>query len=266
MRLLSRQVSLPVILLGVIVLLIFLHLIGILKPIESVLVDIFRPLQERVYGFGTQVNGVYNRSKITVEEYEALKKQRDDLLVDNAQLKVQIGEFEQFTRQNTFLRDRGLTSINARVIGKNFQSDAQILSINKGADDGVDAGMAVVVDEGILVARVLSVDARRSEILLINDSQSSIAAEIQSEIPTAGKVVGERGLSIKMELITKDSIIETGSTVITSGLEDGIPRGLVIGTIARIEPEQNSLFQTGFISSLVNFEQISAVSVVTLAQ
>jgi rod shape-determining protein MreC len=168
----------------------------------------------------------------------------------------------EFSVQGDFLSARGFTAVGARVIGKNFESEAQMILLDRGSNDGIVAGAPVVVRDGAIVGRVIAVEKHQSRMLLLNDSQSSLAAIVQNETNSAGVVVGDRGLTVKMELISNDQIIAVGEVTITSGLEKTIPRGLVIGQIDRVEAEPNSFFQTAFIRPLADLNNLTAVSVV----
>ena len=100
-----------------------------------------------------------------------------------------------------------------------------------------------------------------SKILLLNDSQSSLAAKIDDQNSTQGVVVGERGLTIKLELISKDNSIIPGMLVTTSGLEEAVTAGLVVGTIERLQQQDNSFVQTAIIKPIENYSNLVAVSV-----
>ena len=84
---------------------------------------------------------------------------------------------------------------------------------------------------------------------------------MENETKSQGVVIGEHGLSLKMELIGQNEVVKEGETVVTSGLEPTIPRGLVIGKISRVLAEPNSFFQTAFIQSLVKVDSLVVVSV-----
>ena len=89
-----------------------------------------------------------------------------------------------------------------------------------------------------------------------------VAATVANSDQTTGIVRGERGLSLKMELIPQNEVISGGDVIITSGLETGTPRGLVIGTIDSVIKESRSPFQTAIIRSPVNFGNLDYVLVI----
>lgn len=77
-----------------------------------------------------------------------------------------------------------------------------------------------------------------------------------------GLVEGEYGLGIKMKLIPHFELIKENDLVVTSGLEEGIPRGLIVGQIKLIKNEPEELFQEASIESAVDFGKITLVNII----
>ena len=93
--------------------------------------------------------------------------------------------------------------------------------------------MAVVAAGNFLVGRAAEVNDNFSKVLLISDSNSSINV-ITLENRVGGVIKGRHGLSIAMELIPIDAQIKVGETILTSGLNDGIAKNLIVGKIIDI--------------------------------
>ena len=251
------------ILLAVVILLIFLHYVGVLRPIESIVVKIFSPVQHQIYSLGTRINGLYSHpgSANLAQDNEELKKEVNRLIVENVQLKTIIEENQQLLAERDFLESNGLQAITAKVIGQNPQANLQALILDKGSKDGVTLDLPLITSGGVMVGKISKVNRSYSEAILINDSQSSVAVMIQNEDNSKGVLVGEHGLSLKMELIPQNEIVKQNDLVITSGLEPNIPRGLVIGKVSRVATEPNSAFQTAWLQSLVRVDNLLIVSV-----
>ena len=64
-----------------------------------------------------------------------------------------------------------------------------------------------------------------------------------------------------MELILRNETIGSGDIVVTSGIEPGVPMGLVIGTVSRVDVEPNSFSQTAWIQPLLDINNLSMVSI-----
>lgn len=259
-----KTTRLSVVLLAVCFLLIFLHYVGILKPIENLVIQVLSPIQHRVYSVSTGINNFYSSftgGKDLAEENKKLAEEINQLTIQNAQLKTQLQEQGEFLVQNNFLAENSLEAITAKVIGKNPEPNLQSIIINKGSKDGLIVGLSLITDDGLMVGKISKVKRNSAEAILINDSRSRIAAMVQNEFNSQGVVVGEHGLSLKMELIPQNELIQEEDVVVTSGLEPTIPRGLVIGKITRITSESNSFFQTAWVQPLVRIENLTVVSI-----
>ena len=252
------------ILLVVILLLIFLHYVGVLGFFEGLVFEVFSPVQYRVYSLGASFNNIYSglTSRDTlVKDNEKLKEEIAVLAAQNSQLKVMLQEIRELSEQKDFIDYLGLQAITARVVGKNPEANFQSIILNKGYRDGVRENYPLITGQGIMVGKIFSVDQNSSQAILINDSRSRIAAVVQNPTGSQGVVVGEHGLSLRMELIPQNESIVQGDLVVTSGLEPAIARGLVIGKINRIQSEPNGLFQTAYIQPFIRVDNLTVVSI-----
>src|SRR3989344_495938 len=260
-----KNLRLSLILLAAIILLIFLHYLNITTPIENFLINIFAPGQKTIYSFGTKINKVY--SNLTsrgdlVAQNEKLSQDLSNTLAENSKLKVRISELEAMANQQNFLKEFNYSGAFARVIGKNPTPNLQALILDQGSKSGILEGSAVIANNGILIGKIFEVKKNSSQVILVTDAKSRIAAMIENEKQTKGIVIGEHGLSLKMDLIPQADEIKIGQTVSTSGLEANIPRGLVIGQVSRIIKEPNDFFQVISLQSPVRLDDLIVGSVI----
>lgn len=251
-------------LLVAILLLIFLHYTRILLPVENLIIRIFAPVQHQVYVMGSGMNNFYSNissNKDLKAENDRLMKEVQELTIENSQLSTLIQIEAETTIQERFLQDLGLEAVTARVIGKNPEANLQAIILDKGSKDGVRIDQPLITSEGVIIGKIEKVRPNSSEALLINDPRSKIAAVIQNENESKGFVVGDHGLSLKMELIPQNEQVSIGDVIVTSGLEPSIARGLVVGKITRVETEANGFFQTAFLQSLVKIDNLTIVSI-----
>lgn len=96
---------------------------------------------------------------------------------------------------------------------------------------------------------------------MTNNSDCKLAATILGDTKTNGITAGDLGLTIKMDFIPQTVIIKPGDLVVTSGLEDAIPRGLVIGKVSTVTKESNDLWQSAVIEPLINPDDLIIISV-----
>lgn len=260
--LLSTKTSVKV--LAVIVLLIFLHYVNILTPVENLLIRVFAPVQHRVYSMGSSFNDFYSGlsvNKNLKEENIRLQEEVKNLTIENSQLSALIENEAEISVQQAFLESTGLEAVSARVIGKNPEANFQSIIIDKGSSSGIAIDQPLIASDGLLVGKISQVRNNSAEAILISDPRSKVAAIIQNENNSQGVVVGEHGLSLKMELIPQNEQVSVGDLAVTSGIESTIARGLIIGEVIRVETEPNGFFQTAFLQPLVKIDNLTVVSV-----
>jgi rod shape-determining protein MreC len=122
------------------------------------------------------------------------------------------------------------SSVIAREPGNWFQA----LLLDRGERSGVKKNSIVVTPEG-LVGRVIKVNKRSSQVLLITNPGSEIGALVQ-RTRIQGVIQG-RKRDLILKYLPLEADVREGDLVLTTGLEGGLfPKGLVIGRIKKIEP------------------------------
>ncbi|NIA18429.1 MAG: rod shape-determining protein MreC [Actinobacteria bacterium] len=251
---------------AVIMLLIFLHFTKILAPVERVVVKTFNPVLSGLYSAGSYLRVAYNKQtdkRDLVGAVERLENEVRELITENTRLKVLEEENQILREYLKFSKENEADFVLGNVVvrrGLNADGLNQNIIIDKGSRDGVKSGAAVAVG-GAIVGKVVGVKNNLSEICLITGEDCKLAVSIQNINKTSGIISGEMGLTIKMEFIPQTDEIKIGDTVITSGLEENIPRGLIMGKVAAVNKESNELWQSAVIEPLVDMDELIIVSV-----
>lgn len=233
----------------IILMMIIMHYVGWLNPAENFFRKIINP-------------GIFKAYQVSTGAENTEESKSNTIIIDSVNLKLLEEENKELRKQLNFLQKTNYTSLGAFVIGKNTDPLRNSIVIDKGEKDGVKVGQAVIADNGILAGKIIKADSTTSMVQLINDQQSKIAATIMNNDKSMGILEGGYGLSIQMNFIPQNESILVGDTIITSGLENEIPHGLVIGTVDSVEKEAYQPFQKATISPLINLEKIRAVSII----
>lgn len=154
-------------------------------------------------------------------------------------------------------------TVPAAVIGYSPDPGIQSLVINVGKNKNVKIGEPVMTGDGWMIGKILTVHEATSVVLLLTDAQSLALASIQNATVSQGVVRGERGLAIRMDLIPKNDTIVIGQSVVTSGLEPGIPPDLLLGTISNIEQRSGEVFQRARLNVPIRYGRVRQVAVIT---
>ncbi|MDH4358754.1 MAG: rod shape-determining protein MreC [Candidatus Berkelbacteria bacterium] len=146
----------------------------------------------------------------------------------------------------------------ARVTGRTPRGQSQTLVVDKGGQDGVREGAAVMTS-GYLVGRVKRVDSSSSEVLLISSYLSMVPAITGTGRQTGLVRGGLEGLFL-IELPINAKIGES-EAVLTSGLGGDFPPGLSIGALAQSPGIKKGPFRSLKIISPINFSSIEFISI-----
>src|SRR5690606_14127023 len=120
---------------------------------------------------------------------------------------------------------------------------------------------APVISRKGLVGRVLKLDARSAQVLLLTDPESGVGALI-SRSRDYGVVVGGSGPdTLVMRFFSKDADVRPGDQVLTSGVGSVYPEGLVIGEVAEVYVPQPGLVKECYVKPAVDFAHLEEVLV-----
>ena len=240
----------------------FVSLVVILasfSPLRSSVITILKFPLILFSSIGREIKGVifyhsnYVRLDTLKKENELLKwklNQSLELTVENQRLQGLLA----FKQKSPF------KVIAARVIGRSADNWGSGLIIDKGRFSGIRSGQVVINLSG-LIGRVTEVSASISKITLINDQNMSISA-IAQRSRQEGLVSGTLGGSLLMHYLPKDADIEINDNIITSGLTEIFPKGLVIGTVTDTGEEFSGLSRYAVIKPAANLSGIEEVLIV----
>jgi rod shape-determining protein MreC len=247
----------------IIIILIFFHQIKLLSPLENFFQKIFLPIQLKTYQIANAIREkmdfLSSRKKI-IKENKKLTQKIQELIIKKSQFEELSQENEILRKELNFVKKNNLSFVITQIIGEKNDSGLQTLIINKGETNGLIKGLPVTM-QGFLIGKIIKVDKYTAQVLPIIENQSLVAAVIQNYPKTNGLVKGEYNLSLIMELIPQDIEIKVGDLVITSGLENNIPRGLVIGQIEKIINQSEELYQKAQINSPISFKSLNFLTV-----
>lgn len=152
--------------------------------------------------------------------------------------------------------------VSAHIIARSSDPGIQSIVIDRGSSDGIKTGQAVVSEQGSVIGKVITIHQVESTVLLLVDGQSVIGARIGNDQHSPGAVKGERGLSLRMDLLPKHDAVQPGQTVFTGGTEPYIPADLLIGTVQRVSSRSGDIFQQAIILPAVDVTQVRTVAIV----
>jgi len=219
-----------------------------------------------------------SQSYYNIHDFLAAPRSLAQLQGQNAQLEAEVAQLEaqvvtlreQTAQLNVlsallgFAREQPENQyIAASVVGRDTNPFLRYLILDQGSDSGVQRGMPVVSQNG-LVGRISEVTGSASKVQLIIDPQSSVNAEIQGASPPAeGIVSGEPTGELELTFVPQDATMKAGDLVVTSGLGGGFPPDILIGQVVSVHKQDTELYQTAVIQPRDDFSTLEILLVIS---
>lgn len=244
--------------------LLVLHRFGIVQPIENFGSKIISPMTGVIADSAQRVNNLFvnvGSKRNLQQENLRLREENQSLLASAEQQRLDIAEAELVHEAQQILSERTWKGTIARVIGRSSDPTYHLYLVNRGTRQGIQPGAAVMVGRGFFIGKVLESDAETAKILLVTDSHATTAGLVENTLHTEGIVTGELGLSIKIDLLNKKDSVEVGQTIVTSGIDEGTPPGLIIGRVAHVDNLPGALFQSATVTPTADLRQLTVVTI-----
>jgi rod shape-determining protein MreC len=228
--------------------------------VEKILLEISSPLQQKTRGFILWMKRVGERYIFLTrvqQENEALQRTVSALRQENNRLQEAMLAQERLKKLYPLQVQYPSPAILAQIFARDPSSWFKTLLVGKGEGEGVSKNMAVVVSEGV-VGRVIEVSANTAKVLLVTDPNSAVDVIIQRSRAQGimeGKVE-EFGI---LKYVQKSDDVQVGDKVITSGFGGVFPKGLMMGTITKVERKRPGIFQYIEVTPAVDFSRLEEV-------
>ncbi|MFN5375284.1 MAG: rod shape-determining protein MreC [Chitinophagaceae bacterium] len=214
-----------------------------------------------------EVAGSINNRVDRAEEFLSLSEQNKKLREQNAQLLSLLPSGSLMPDSalqlvtDTFRLDsikqyRQYQYFSAKVISNSVFQQQNYLVLHRGTAQGVEPNMAVVSVDGI-VGTVVHVSQNMSIVMSLLNRQSKVIATLKK-----GSGLGEVGWDGKdprylvLTKIPKTVVVKQGDTVVTSPYSDKFPPGLPIGTVHRVEQDQETNTYILLVKTAVDFYNV----------
>jgi rod shape-determining protein MreC len=207
------------------------------------------------------------------------KGENEDLREEVEDLRIRLAESETARRDVRELRGlvglteadgfpQGTEPVAARVIARSPTVWYSSVKIDKGSGDGLREDQPVIASGG-LIGKVTSVTGGTAEVTLITDASSAVSAQVQPNGASGivRPLVGKPD-DLLLDYIEKGRRVTEGTIVVTSGLtssrvESLFPRGVPIGRVTRVDPQEVEQFQRVHVKPFADIRQFDYVEVLT---
>ncbi len=165
-------------------------------------------------------------------ENRELKAQIEQMRLEQVRLSEDAAQARRLQNLLAFKEQVVAKTVAAQVIGSSGSDMSRVIYIDKGENAGIARDMAVITADGV-VGKVLLVYGSVSQVLLISDQSSGVGA-ILEKTRLQGVLRGTTNGEVTLERVMSDEQVPIGETVLTSGGDQIFPKGLPVGTVAKV--------------------------------
>ena len=213
-----------------------------------------------------QIYGYIFRYESLVAENEALKKQISQMEDDARQA-------DSYYRENQRLRDAlALTQtredfvlVDAYIIAWGTTDWNSTVTVSKGTNAGIEAGMCAITANGEVVGLVTEVGLNYAVIKTVLDSTLEISATIASSgyngMVSGGYTDGRKDL-LWMDYLPSAAVIRNNDQVVTSG-STVYPRNLILGHIVDAGYDETGVAKYAVLDPAVDIGSLEQVFILT---
>lgn len=201
-----------------------------------------------------------------------MRAENEELKRANVELDKQVRDAQGMEQENQELRamlnlmktENKLDLVAAQVIAKDPSNWYSSFTINKGTDDGIQKNQPVLTANKELVGQVYKVGSSWAEIITILDPDSGVGSLIERS-KDIGIIEGDASLRhqglCRLGYLSRETDIEVGDYVETSGMGGIYPKGLLIGTVLDIREDNTNMSKYATIKPIVELGKLTQVCV-----
>ena len=240
-----------------------------MTSLDRTLLQVSAPIQYVAAKLASGVGGIIQEYVWLVE----VKRDNDRLRSENARLREQLLGVQSEVAENRNLRRmlqlrdevKG-TLLSAQIIAKEISPHFRVqrLRLDRGDQSHLREGMPVLTPEG-LVGQIHRTLGAYSDVLLVADKNSAIDVIVQRS-GARGMLKGigsDRSYACRIEHLERESDVKPGDIVMTSGMGQRFPPGIVVGMIQEVSKREYGLYQDALVKPAVDFSRLQEVMVMT---
>ncbi len=209
------------------------------------------------------VVGSLLESSNNVTAYFSLNEVNQQLSKENAALRAKYLALLVHSQKNDKIDTlSNFAFINSKIVNNSVFLLNNTLTINSGSNQGVQKGMGVIGNGGI-VGKVKRVGNNYSTLVSMLDIDVKISAEIKDKINLCTvQWDGKSPEFAKVLFVPRHYKLTVGDTVVTSGFNAIYPNNIPIGVISKLTLPKDASFYDIQIKLVNDFTKLSLVEVV----
>ena len=216
---------------------------------------------------GNAVAGRCYGTMSLIRDYFGLRKENERLAAENAELRARLESsyisynLREFVHEDTVYKQR-YSYTEARVVKNSWNQTNNYIMINKGRLQGVHLDQAVISPQGI-VGVVVNTTDNFATVMPVLHSNSRNSVRI-NRINTNGSLLwrgGDFRFATLVDIPTTHTL-KTNDTIVTSGMANDFPEGVMVGFVDKVMTERGSGFYTIKVRLATEFNKLDHVYII----
>ena len=248
---------------------------GVIHGIQRGAQQVLAPIEKGASTAAKPFRDLFNFVGDAFDAKDENKKLKKEL----ARARTQLAATQTAVRENEILRamvdlpkrvgfPQGTSPVAARVIARSPTDWYSTVQVDKGRGDGIREDQPVITGDG-LVGKVTAVTSGTATVALITDGSSSVSSQV---MPVGADGILQPAVGdpndLQLQFVRKGRLIRKGLTVVTSGFSSGrlaslYPRGIPIGTVKSVNPNELETYQRVHVQPFADFHRLDYVQVLT---
>ncbi len=203
----------------------------------------------------------------TVTGYWGLRNTNAELAAENTALRNRVNELENLTEgiaADSAYRfaEHDLCYIPAKVVQITTTGQHNYLTINRGARDGIRAGMGVRNHEGV-VGIVRTVGGRYSVVMPVLHTDVNISCRFRkNDYIAALQWDGHDSRYAQLSDVATHLVVNKGDTLVTAGLGPAFPADIPVGVVEDCRLDEGDSYYRIRVRLATNFRRLRYVEVI----
>ena len=208
--------------------------------------------------------------------FEAISAENAALKEQLAQMEDDAREASAIARENERLRallelkqaHEDFTLVDGYIISWSSNDWSNTVTINRGANAGLEAGMCAITANGQVVGLISEVGPNYAVIKTVLDSSIEISATLSSSGETGYNGMVQGGYSselaglLRMNYLPSHSVIHNNDQVVTTG-STVYPRGLILGYVMDAGYEDTGMAMYAILRPAADISSLEQIFIVT---
>jgi rod shape-determining protein MreC len=212
----------------------------------------------------TGTAGSYVDLRHAREENSELKEKVDQLTAERNKALERAAELDLIRSQLALPTRPQYRELAANVISRDVSLWFRRLIIDRGTLDGVKRDMPVATAVGI-VGRIIAVGPNSAMVQVITDKHAGVGSMLQTS-RAMGETRGTDHDLCELKNVSTSVNVQVGESVVTTGLDRIYPKGLLVGTVERIEADPNAPWHRIFVKPAAPVDRAEHVFVLLVDQ